>query len=349
MSILGLSFSSTVKYLTCGTGTGFSIYKLDPKLEKKTIKNMNGGISKIYLLKESNILGLVGGGDNPFRSKNTLVIYDQLTGGILKELSFFSPIKNILLDYNDRVCIILEKEVTIIQLLNNVQEYSKKITYSNDLGLVSMTNIRKDSEEEAYDTIIATLGEQKGSVLIWKLDNPNFSNTFQVHDSHISALALSKDGTMIATASESATLIRVSDTLTGDLLYEFRRGSTTAYGIHDLAISRDNKTLACCSGSGTVHLFDMYEDNSGSINTQSLLSSIGGYVSPYFNSQWSFRQHRLNTTSKTICEFSDDDKLHIVTYDGAYYTVSTGIDSIKDETGNIYRYNLIKCDSLYVD
>lgn len=347
MSIIRLSFNSDVDYLTCGTNSGYLIYALAPNITKKISKEKNGGIGIVNMLKKSNILALVGGGDNPFRSKNTLIIFDQGKDKELKQINFTSQIKNILLDHNKRICVILETEINIIEL-DRVDEHIERSTYRNSKGLVDMTNIKQNNG--SYKTIIVTLGKEKGDVFIWRLDDKE-NNKFYIkaHESNIDALTISKDGSLVATTSEMATLIRVFSTVTGEKLYEFRRGSATSGGIHDLAISKDNRTLACCSGSGTVHVFDMYLDKEKSINSKSMVSYLGSFISNYFESEWSFKQHYLQTSDKMICEFDGDDVLHVATYGGKYYKIFSGIDSKTDKTGEIYRYNMIKYDDLYVN
>ena len=47
-------------------------------------------------------------------------------------------------------------------------------------------------------------------------------------DSSVAHIALNKDGSLLATASQKGTLIRIFDTKTGNSLQEVRRGTKTA-------------------------------------------------------------------------------------------------------------------------
>jgi len=67
---------------------------------------------------------------------------------------------------------------------------------------------------------------------------------------------LNFDGTLLATASEKGTLIRIFDTSTGRNLQEVRRGADRAE-IYSLAFNYNSLWLACSSDKGTVHIFSI--------------------------------------------------------------------------------------------
>ena len=69
---------------------------------------------------------------------------------------------------------------------------------------------------------------RRGQVQIINLGDT--SKAGQIIDAHVTGLAcisLNRQGTMLATASEKGTLLRVFDTRTSKQLYELRRGSTS--------------------------------------------------------------------------------------------------------------------------
>jgi WD40 repeat protein len=81
------------------------------------------------------------------------------------------------------------------------------------------------------------------------------------HESALRALALTPDGTRLATASIKGTVVRVFSILStgpSQLLQEFRRGIDRVQ-MTCLAWSWDHRHVACCSDKGTAHVFQMKE------------------------------------------------------------------------------------------
>lgn len=316
--ILNISFNQTGSHLICCSDKGETIYKLMPSLSMKIDNNRNGGVGIFKMFGTTNLMIFTGGGKNPCKSKDTVVIWDECKKKIVTELDMRETVKNICVA-NDRIVVVLEKMIYIFNfkgmLLNTKQ------TYSNPDGLC-VINHDKDN------FVVATLGLKKGEIMIWE-PLADKQRLIQAHNSNIEHLSINNNGSMIATASETGTLLRVF--VGNELKYEFRRG-TYSSRIYDLQFSKDNKILACCSSSGTVHLFDLYDNIDKSKNTQSYLSGIKNYLPSYFSSQWGFAQISLPNSSKSICIFDDDNILHIATYDLHYYRIIGPEYSIVTET-----------------
>ena len=92
------------------------------------------------------------------------------------------------------------------------------------------------------------------------LDN-NTSNPVRItaHQTAISCLALNEQGTLLATASEKGTLIRVFDTKTAEMVVERRRGAQQA-NIYSICFNHNSTGLCVSSDHGTVHIFSL-DDN----------------------------------------------------------------------------------------
>lgn len=73
-------------------------------------------------------------------------------------------------------------------------------------------------------------GKQRGHVQLTDLLDPSRTMLpiIPAHENTISSLILNHNGSLVATASEKGTLIRVYDTAHGKLLHEFRRGTDQA-------------------------------------------------------------------------------------------------------------------------
>eukprot|EP00842_Homolaphlyctis_polyrhiza_P003279 jgi/Hompol1/3952/HPOL_003412-RA len=76
------------------------------------------------------------------------------------------------------------------------------------------------------------------------------------HASQIGCIAISKQGSMVATASERGTLIRVFDRRTGTLTNELRRGADYAE-IYSLSFNTASTRICVASDKGTVHIFNL--------------------------------------------------------------------------------------------
>ena len=75
------------------------------------------------------------------------------------------------------------------------------------------------------------------------------------HDSPLAVISFSSTGTLIATASEKGTVIRVFRVSDGTRLHEFRRGVKRYAKIYSLAFSADSMFLGASSNTETVHIF----------------------------------------------------------------------------------------------
>ncbi len=228
---------------------------------------------------------------------------------------------------------------------NDLSPISLKIV-NNSGRLKKMIGLITPSENTEHFTCLSlskrgflsnvTLGIKKGEVGVWSLTSDKHSS-IQAHENNIVALAINNDGSLIATASESGTNIKVYSTESGNLLYQLRRGTSSAE-IYDMCFDNYSKQLACISNKGTVHIWDLTQNDDSTTNKKSMLSPIGGVVS-YFDSVWSREKITLGDTSRMICSFDDDDTLHVATYDGNYFKIS-GTDG---------KYDQVKRTALYIN
>ena len=69
------------------------------------------------MLEKTNILGLVGGTNEPLDNPNKLNIYDDKEGKYIAYISFKSPVLNIRLK-NDIILVILENFIYLIETKN---------------------------------------------------------------------------------------------------------------------------------------------------------------------------------------------------------------------------------------
>lgn len=103
--------------------------------------------------------------------------------------------------------------------------------------------------------VVAFPGRTPGQVQIVEIGNGNVS-IIPAHGTPLRALELSPNGEIVATASETGTLIRVFSAANCTRLGELRRGVDPAV-IYSIAISPNSATLAVTSDKSTMHIFDL--------------------------------------------------------------------------------------------
>lgn len=309
MSILNLSFNNDGSMLSCGTSNSMITYKLSPNKQKELDTPFAGGVCKTHLLGHTNLVALVGC-EEPY-TDNVMVFWDSSVNRPNIRVDVRETIMNVKI-CRGIIIIVLKRKICLFDFKGEFID--SKVTFSNDDGLCEFENTDDG-------LVIATLGLKKGDIAIWKpnLDNPYYK-TITAHQNKIVALALSKNGDLVATASESGTNIHIFNTISGKEVNDgFRRGSTTAK-ICDLAFDKDNQYLACCSGNGTIHIFSLQGEEYS--NTRSMFYFASGYIPQYFSSEWSPKKHSIRSTDKMICAFDQEGVLHIATYEGDYYRIS---------------------------
>eukprot|EP00455_Lapot_gusevi_P011198 TRINITY_DN15157_c0_g2_i1.p1 TRINITY_DN15157_c0_g2~~TRINITY_DN15157_c0_g2_i1.p1 ORF type:complete len:366 (+),score=53.44 TRINITY_DN15157_c0_g2_i1:94-1191(+) len=327
-SLLYVGFNQDYGCFSCGTENGFLIFNCDPYKETFRREFPNGGIGYVEMLFRCNILALVGGGRNPRYPPHKVMIWDDHQNRCIGELSFRSEVKAVKLR-RDRIVVVLEYKIYVynfsdLKLVDHIE------TISNPKGLCALCPYLSN-------TVLVCPGMQRGHVRVELYDLKK--TTFIVaHDSNLAAFALNFDGTLLATASEKGTLIRIHSTATGELLQEVRRGVDRAE-IYSLCFNYNSHWLACSSDKGTIHVFSLRKEgqeeeaklpapaqeepveeaNQPRANPKSKLSFLKSFLPKYFSSEWSFAQFRVPDVRSIVAFGSDKNSIVVVTSDGSFY------------------------------
>ncbi len=102
-----------------------------------------------------------------------------------------------------------------------------------------------------------------GEVLIFDAVKLEAVNVVEAHKSPLSCVAFNNEGTLLATASDKGTIIRVFSVPDANKLYQFRRGSMPSR-IFSMAFNITSTLLCVSSASETVHIFKLGPPNSRS-------------------------------------------------------------------------------------
>ena len=315
--ILYITFNQDSSCFAIGTETGFSIYKSYP-LNQRYTKNMNGGIGIIEMMNRSNILALVGGGDNPKFAVNKVIIWDDYQEKIISEIRCISKIKSIRVK-RDRLFIVCTQKIYIFSFLplENIENIQ---TIENPKGIVAIS-------AEPNTSILAYLNKPLGSVTLKDVDTSK-DITIHAHTNMIGYMTFNSNGTLLATCSEKGTLIRIFNATNGDKIQELRRGTENAE-IYCLAFDLTGTFLVCSSDRKTVHIFKLIEKNDINYNedmknNKSVFAKVTtflGFDHTYFNSEWSYTKFKINDT-KTVCAFGPDKTVIAISIEGNYYQAS---------------------------
>lgn len=147
----------------------------------------------------------------------------------------------------------LGREHIVVALQNSVRVYSFSKppellhvyeTADNMHGLCCLSEKR-----------LASPGRTAGQIQLAELATGNVS-IVPAHSSPLRSIKLSSDGELLASASETGTLIRIYSTGNCAKVAELRRGIDQAT-IFSLAFSPSGNMLACTSDKSTLHVFDV--------------------------------------------------------------------------------------------
>lgn len=200
----------------------------------------------VEMLFRCNLLALVGGGPNPKFPTNIVKIWDDHQNRAIGELVFRSEVRAVKLR-RDRVVVVLLFKIYVYRF-SDLKLLDQIPTTKNPKGLIALC-------PDANNVVLACPGVKEGHVRV-ELYDIKKSHLIPAHESELAAIALSLDGTRLATASEKGTLIRVFDTHSGELLKELRRGRDYAM-INCITFNKTAEFLACSSDKGTVHIFSL--------------------------------------------------------------------------------------------
>ncbi|XP_075149592.1 autophagy-related 18b isoform X1 [Haematobia irritans] len=156
---------------------------------------------------------------------------------------------------SDILCVRMNRYRLVVCLAESIHIHDirdMKILHSieniapNELGLCSLS-----LNSHLAFPICTTSGELR----IFNANKLKTGLTIKAHDTALSAMAFSPSGTLLATASERGTVIRVFCVKNGQKVQEFRRGVKRCVRIASLVFSTTGDFLCASSNTETVHIF----------------------------------------------------------------------------------------------
>ncbi|KAI1181530.1 protein-vacuolar targeting protein Atg18 [Nemania serpens] len=259
-----VTFNQDHSCLAVGTSKGFRIYHTDPF--SRIFSSNDGNISIIEMLFSTSLVALI-------LSPRHLIIQNTKRGSVICELSFPSAVLAVRLN-RKRLCVVLEDSIYLYDIAN--MSLLQRIDTSPNPGAICalspssencyfaypLPKPRDDSGDKrprhAPPASLSYAPVTSGDVLIFDTLTLKVVNVVEAHRSPLSCIALNNDGTLLATASETGTIIRVFSVPKGQKLYQFRRG-TYPSTIYSMSFNMAGSLLCVSSTSDTIHIFRLQQ------------------------------------------------------------------------------------------
>ncbi|KAH3662407.1 hypothetical protein OGAPHI_005659 [Ogataea philodendri] len=267
----GINFANFNQDFSCisvGYANGYKIYNCEPF--GQCFSKLDGSIGIVEMLFSSSLLAIVGIGEQPPLSPRRLKILNTKRQTVICELTFPGAILAVKMN-RERLVVLLEETIYIYDI-NNMRLLHTIEIPANPNGLLALSpstennylaypSPQKLAPNPQSETAPHANGQnvRNGDVIIFDAKTLQPTSVIEAHRTSLAAIALSKDGLLLATASDKGTIIRVFSVATGIKLYQFRRG-TYPTRIYSLAFSPDNKFVIASSATETVHIFRLGEE-----------------------------------------------------------------------------------------
>lgn len=260
-----ITFNQDHSCLAVGTAKGFRIYHTDPF--SKIFSSDDGSVSIIEMLFSTSLVALI-------LSPRHLIIQNTKRASVICELTFPSAVLAVRLN-RKRLAVVLEDEIYLYDI-QNMSLLTSIPTSPNPAAICALS----PSSENCYLAYPLPKPREDGAapdrrpahappaslytpvtsgdVLIYDTLTLKAVNVIEAHKSPLSCVALNHEGNLLATASETGTIIRVFSVPRGQKLFQFRRG-TYPSTISSMSFNATSSLLCVSSTTDTIHIFRLQQ------------------------------------------------------------------------------------------
>ena len=361
--ILYVNFNQDFSCISIGTNVGYLIYNVQPlkKIYSKSNSKYNkniffinielcGGIGIIEMLYKTNILALVGGGIYPKFSINKITIWDNHQDKIISQIRFNSEVIKVKIR-KDVIIGALQDRIYIINIIT-LETIDILETYNNPQGIFSISYTSNEL------LIAFPYAKTKGKVqlenffLTLEESQKNEQKIINAHESQIAYISMNNEGTILATASDKGTLIRIFLISRSDHPISVLRRGKKNVKMNCLVFDLNNEIIGCTSDVGTTHVFNITEINKfindkkheeqkvekkeEIMNKKEKLKISKNTAIKLAVNERSFGKFKIQE-AQSILGFYQDNRMMLITSKGTYYKVQydTKEGCKKLEEGNI--------------
>lgn len=256
-----LAFNQDGSCFIAGTSEGFRVYTSSPLTEfvrREGCMWPDRGIQTAAMLFRTNVFATVSKLEN-----RKVKLWDDSRRRFIGELRSRQPVKSVCLT-RDVLAMVTDFAV-YVYLSDQMRPINIIHTGANERGLCALAAggllgcWLLACPAVAAGAVRVHGGSSPGSSapesLVQDALNSGLTNhVFQAHRTQLAALAFNPQGTLLATASEKGTVVRLFRAADGQLMQQLRRGTQTSL-ISCIAIRADDRFAAIASSSETIHIF----------------------------------------------------------------------------------------------
>ncbi|KAI5481845.1 WD repeat domain phosphoinositide-interacting protein [Pseudohyphozyma bogoriensis] len=271
--LLSVNFNQDSSCISTGTRKGYTITNCDPF--GKVYGKSDGATSIVEMLFCTSLVALVGAGERPSSSTRRLQIVNTKRQSTICELTFPTTILAVKLNRR-RLVVVLEERIYVYDISN--MKLLHEIETSPNPNAICALSPSSDNSYLVYPSPLPSPAtpfastppaappsagtQSSGDVLLFDAVSLSVTNIIQAHKAPVANVSLNPAGTLLATASDKGTVIRVFSVPNGDKIHEFRRGSYPAK-IYSIAFNAVSSLLCVSSDTETVHIFKLAKGDKG--------------------------------------------------------------------------------------
>ncbi|WFC96274.1 autophagy protein [Malassezia brasiliensis] len=316
-ALCSANFNQDFSCIAIGTRTGYAIVQCEPFT--RVFAQADAPTAQVEMLFSTSLVTVVPLPDAPTHTSSAqrLQVINTKRQSTICELSFPTPVLQV--HMNRRRLVVVLHGALFVYDISNMKLLHTVETAPNATGLCALS----PNSEQCYMAYAGPLagttdgaarantgsgtGTGTGTVILYDLLTLSVAGVVAAHHSPVACLAFNASGTLLATASEKGTVVRVFSVPDGAPLYQFRRGSYAAH-ISSITFNAASTLLCVTSDTGTVHLFQLTptptHDTDASTSTvqpsprrgaslrnvwrrpSALVGSVGGYLPPSLAGMW---------------------------------------------------------------
>uniref|UniRef100_A0A452SQF6 WD repeat domain 45 n=1 Tax=Ursus americanus TaxID=9643 RepID=A0A452SQF6_URSAM len=265
--VTSLRFNQDQSCFCCAMETGVRIYNVEPLMEK----------GHLVLIWDDAREGK--------DSKDKLVL----------EFTFTKPVLAVRMRH-DKIVIVLRNRIYVYSFPDNPRKLFEFDTRDNPKG--ERTQIRRCEGRRQWTGQRGRSERMRGDLASTKPGTSSAPFTINAHQSDVACVSLNQPGTVVASASQKGTLIRLFDTQSKEKLVELRRGTDPA-----TLYCHDSSFLCASSDKGTVHIFALKDTRLNRRSALARVGKVGPMIGQYVDSQWSLASFTVPAESACICAF----------------------------------------------